>query len=143
MVATALFITLLGAATLWAGDRLGVGALVEPGAGMWPMILGGALVILGLAMLALESNVPAEPLTDRSWLVLVALAVVAAFVWLFAQVGPTVSTFLFMLVWLKLLSGNSWRVTVLVALGSTAALYAIFVLGLSISFPDDLLTATG
>lgn len=139
MAATAIGVAAMGTATVWAGGSLGRGDLAEPGPGFWPTILGTALVVFGLLMLVLEFQLPAEPLTRRSWYVLAAVAACLVFVKLFAALGPTVPTFLLLLVWLKWLSRRSWSSSVVIAAAITLALYAVFVIALDISLPGDLL----
>lgn len=142
MTVTALVVVTMGAAALWASSGLGWGELSQPGPGFWPAALGSALVVLGLCMLVFQRRLSAEPFTGTSWRVLAGVGAVMAFVELFAAVGPTLPTFLFMLVWLRWLSGRSWPSSIAISLATAGALYAIFVLALDISFPHDPLLPT-
>lgn len=139
MVATALAITGIGIATTWAGHRLDIGTLAQPGPGLWPGMLGIVLTALGMWILVFESGLRPEPAASQSWRVFAALGLVAAYIGLFSVIGPSIPTFALVLVWLRRLSAESWRSSIIIALVTTLLMYVVFVVALDISFPADLL----
>ena len=139
MTATSLVVVLLGAATVHAARGLGYGTLAEPAPGLWPLVLGAVLILLGLLLLLVDLHLAPEPFTRRSWRPAVAVAVCGAYVETFLALGPSLPTFIFMFCWLRWLSARSWRSALVVSAAVAAALYFIFVVALGISLPTDML----
>ena len=139
MTATSLVVVLLGAATVHAARRLGHGTLAEPGPGLWPLVLGVVLILLGLLLVFVDRHLAPEPFTSRSWRPAVAVVVCGAFVEAFLALGPSLPTFVFMFCWLRWLSTRSWRSALVISTAVAAVLYAIFVVALGISLPADFL----
>jgi putative tricarboxylic transport membrane protein len=84
----AVFVIALGVAAVAGSMKLGVGAAREPRAGTWPLLVGGALVVLGIGLLALaRRTTDAERFTRGSWLVLAGLASMAGLVAVIEQIG--------------------------------------------------------
>lgn len=139
MTVTSLLIVLLGAVTVRAARALGIGSLVEPGPGLWPLILGMVLISLGLVLLVVDRRLAPEPFTSRSWRPAVAVVGCSAYVESFLALGPTLPTFVLLACWLRFLSERSWRSALLVSGMATVALYLVFVEALQLSLPTDVL----
>ncbi|MFF5264324.1 tripartite tricarboxylate transporter TctB family protein [Actinomadura viridis] len=128
-----LVIGLVAAVMSW---RLGVGSPAAPGPGLWPLLVGVAMVVAA-ALLAIRSRPRGdeEPFTRDSWTVAVAVASLLGYAFLFELVGFEVPTAALLVLWLKGLGRESWRLTVAVAATATAALYLLFITGLGVSLP--------
>lgn len=134
VVAAVLLVVGAGAALLaW---RLDVGTAEEPGPGMWPLIVGIAMVALAAAQLLrpTESG-PVERFTADTWIVAVGVVSLLAYTALFERVGFEIPTVALLVVWLRVLGRESWLSTVSVSLGGVVALYLIFVTALGVSVP--------
>jgi putative tricarboxylic transport membrane protein len=132
----AVVVVALGAAALAGSIGLGVGTAREPRAGTWPALVGGVLVVLGLGLLAFaRRTADAERFTRGSWLVLAGVASMAGFVAVIEQVGFEIPTALLCLVWLRFLGGESWRLSIVVSIGTAAGFYLIFVAALAVPIP--------
>jgi putative tricarboxylic transport membrane protein len=129
LIAAVVVIALGGAAVAGAA---GLGS----GPGTWPMVIGVALVILGL-VLALQARraEPPERFTRSSLLVVAAVASMIAFVAVIATIGFEIPTALLAFVWLRFLGRESWRTSVAVSLGIVVVFYALFVGALDVTIP--------
>lgn len=105
-------------------------------------ITGGALIILGLIMLIFPGKrkftvqYPEKEVAIRMVLTLVVLVIYIAAL---EQIGFIVSTAVCGVLFVRLFGGYSWLKCALIAVLSTAVLYAVFVLGLGMSFPSGIL----
>ncbi|GAB7044262.1 MULTISPECIES: tripartite tricarboxylate transporter TctB family protein [Catenuloplanes] len=129
-------VTTLGAAALAGAIALGTGRPAQPGPGAWPAVLGGALVLLGIA-LGLRARVTgdAERFTRGALPVLTALAGMAGFAAVVGVVGFEIPAALLAFVWLRLLGRTSWLLATLLSLGLVTALYLLFVAALDVTVP--------
>jgi putative tricarboxylic transport membrane protein len=135
-VVVALAVVALGAATIAGALTLDVGSAATPAAGMWPLLIGGVLVVLGLALLPLvRRTADAERFTSASWLVAAGLASMLVFVALISVIGFEIPALLVMFVWLRFLGHESWRLSVITSLAVVAGFYLIFVAALSVPIP--------
>jgi hypothetical protein len=116
--------------------NLGVGSLSAPGPGMWPLVVSVAMVVIA-AVLALQSRPRGdeERFTKDVVTVAIAAASLIAYAFLFELVGFEVPTIALLVLWLKGLGRESWRVTAVVSVVATAALYLLFITGLGVSLP--------
>lgn len=132
----AAIVVVLGGAAITGSLVLGAGSPAQPGPGTWPLIIGVALVVLGLA-LATQARQPgqAERYTRGSLLVVAAVASMVAYVACIDTIGFEIPTFLLAFVWLKFLGKESWRLSILTSLGIVAAFYALFVGALDVTIP--------
>jgi putative tricarboxylic transport membrane protein len=76
-----------------------------------------------------ETFTRSSALTALGVLTLVALAA------LLPVIGFEVPSLIVMVIWLRFLGGESWRMTAVVSVVTVAAFYALFVLALSIPLP--------
>ncbi|GIE74990.1 hypothetical protein Aph02nite_09400 [Actinoplanes philippinensis] len=126
-----------------AGVVIALGAVAVTGAaglgsgpGTWPMVIGVALVILGL-ILAVQSRraEPPERFTRSSLLVVAAVASMIAYVAVIATIGFEIPTLLLAFVWLRFLGRESWRTSIAVSAGIVVVFYALFVGALDVTIP--------
>ena len=135
-VLVALVVVALGAAALLGSLSLGPGTVRQPGSGTWPLLTSLALVALGLALLPVARRTSdAERFAGPSWLVLVGLATMVAFVALLPVIGFEIPAALLAFVWLRFLGRESWRSSIITSLGVVVAFYVIFVAALAVPIP--------
>jgi hypothetical protein len=126
----------LGVAALLGSLALGVGSARAPGTGTWPLLVSGALVVLGIGLLAMTGRTrDAERFTRAAWLVLAALATMIAFVAVVGVIGFEIPAALLMFVWLRFLGGESWRTSIITSLATVVAFYVVFVGLLAVPIP--------
>lgn len=126
-------LALFGLVAAW---RMSVGTPGDPGPGFWPMVL--SLAILLFTVCAWAGGRAADDYEDwrgTAASLLPALATMVAFVVLFPLVGFLLPGILFLVVWLRFLSGESWRMTATVALAAPTCVYLLFVEALGVRFP--------
>lgn len=124
---------LVGAYLAWS---YGLGSLEQPGAGLWPFAVSVLVVLLSLLLLVVGRRLDdAEAFTRSSLLPAVGAVTFLGMALLLPVIGFEIPTFLLAVVWLRFLGGETWRSTVVVALGTTVAFYLLFLYGLSIPLP--------
>lgn len=114
------------------------GSLAEPGPGLWPTIVAVVLVVITLAALVVENGRYAEKFTVDSGRALVGFVLLVATAWAFSYVGLILAGTLFLLIWLRFLSDESWRLSIPVAVAAPLACHALFVVALGVYLPDDV-----
>ncbi|MFC5752350.1 tripartite tricarboxylate transporter TctB family protein [Actinomadura rugatobispora] len=116
--------------------NLGVGTLPAPGPGLWPLLVSVVMVVLA-ALLVLRSRPRGdeEPFTKDVVTVAVAVVSLLCYAFLFELIGFEVPTLALLVLWMKGLGREGWRVTAAVSVVATAALYLLFITGLGVSLP--------
>jgi putative tricarboxylic transport membrane protein len=126
----------LGVAALVGSSALGVGSARVPDSGMFPLLVSGMLVLLGLGLLATaRRSHDAERFTGASALVLVGLATMIGFVAVISVIGFEIPAALLAFVWLRFLGHEGWRTSIVISLGVVVAFYLVFVVALSVPIP--------
>lgn len=129
-------VVVLGAATVVGAVDLGVGTAARPGPGTWPLLVGIALLVLGLALAAAcRRTHDAERFTRSALLVAVALATMVVFVTVIESIGFEIPSALLAFVWLKVLGHESWRLSVVTSVAVVVAFYVLFVGLLAVPIP--------
>jgi putative tricarboxylic transport membrane protein len=138
VVAACVFLVLgVGAAVLAHG--YGLGSLRRPGPGLWPFVVSVLIVALSALLLVVGRTLEdAEKFTKASFLVLVGSATFIGLGVLMPTIGFEIPAVALCIVWLRFLGGETWRSTIVISLGTTAALYLLFLYGLRISLPHLL-----
>ncbi|MET9684123.1 tripartite tricarboxylate transporter TctB family protein [Streptomyces coeruleorubidus] len=133
---TATVVVVLGGAALAGALNLGIGSPSKPGPGTWPALVSAALIILGVFLAAAARRMDdAEQFTRTSFLVIVAVGTMVAYVAVISVIGFEIPTALLAFFWLRILGRESWRTSIVVSLGATCALYALFVGALKVTIP--------
>jgi hypothetical protein len=115
---------------------LGLGTPTQPGAGLWPLAISVAVVVLSLAQVVVgRRGGDGEKFSRYSWLSLVGLATLLGLVALLPVIGFEIPALLLSLVWMKFLGGESWRSAVLYSVLVVGALYGVFVGALGTNVP--------
>ncbi|MCU1545589.1 MAG: hypothetical protein JWP30_689 [Homoserinimonas sp.] len=135
----AIVCAVVGVLIVVASASLGPGSLASPKHGTWPLGIGVALV--GVSVI-LFLGAKSEPRAERFGLpaVRVALAVVSlvTFAILIELIGFEIPCALIIAVWMRLFGGESWRLTALVSIVTTAGFYFVFVVALGVPIPHLL-----
>ncbi|MCZ2820539.1 tripartite tricarboxylate transporter TctB family protein [Modestobacter sp. VKM Ac-2977] len=132
----AALVVALGAAAAVGALALGAGTARTPGPGIWPLILGVLLVVLGVGLAATARRTSdTEQFSRSSWLVLAGLATMLVFVALIGTIGFEIPAVLLAFVWLRFLGGESWRTSAIVSIAVVVAFYLVFVAALSVPVP--------
>jgi len=124
----------LGGAVLSWG--YGLGALNEPGPGLWPFLVSVLIAGLSAVLLAVGRGLTDREAFTRSSVLPVAGALTfVAFGVLLPLIGFEIPALLLAVIWLKVLGGESWRNTVVISVVTVAAFYFLFLYGLRIPLP--------
>jgi putative tricarboxylic transport membrane protein len=134
----------LGAGVAWSGLQLGHGRLNEPGSGFMLIWLG--LIMMGLAAGvtlkgAIAGGVPMRELwAGTRWgKVLVVIAVLLAYAFLFERLGFIPGALLLLLVLMFFIDPVSWLVAIPVSVLATLGVWAAMTKWLKIQLPAGLL----
>ncbi|MFI6426461.1 tripartite tricarboxylate transporter TctB family protein [Promicromonospora sp. NPDC050880] len=126
----------VGVAGAAGAVALGLGTLERPGAGLWPLAISVAVVVLSLAQVVVgRHGGDGERFSRYSWLSLVGLVTLLGLVALLPVIGFEIPALLLSLVWMKFLGGESWRSAVLFSVLVVGALYGVFVGALGTTVP--------
>ena len=119
-----------------------VGSLTEAGPGYWPRVLIVAIIVVSLLGFVMDLRDGIEPFelggTAR---VLAGFVALAVFTLMFEQTGAILAGFVFLMLWLKGLNGESWRISLAIAVVAPLASYLLFVTALGVRLPADLVAS--
>lgn len=136
---TGILLLAVGVFALVQSLALGVGELVRPGPGLWPLALSAALCVLAVILIAVDSADDYERWGRRSVTVLLGVASLLAFVLLFETLGFVIAAFLMLLLWLRVFGGESWLWSAGLAVAGAVGFQLLFVNALGVPFPDGIL----
>ena len=131
--------------TIWS-SHYQIGRFAQPGPGFFPLGLGFFLILLSLMVImdewkrfSLNSGDASPPISDgwKKVVYTVAILFVAAF--FFEKIGYLLTFFFLILLLMRVVGGQSWKMTLLVAFCATLGAYLIFVLLLKQPLPRGLL----
>jgi lysylphosphatidylglycerol synthetase-like protein (DUF2156 family) len=127
----------VGVASLVWATQLGVGSPTQPGPGLWPFAISVVLAASSVVLLVFGRGRREDYEKFTRGALTIALGVVSLglFMVLFQRVGFELPTLLVLVFWLRFLGGESWRTTVLVAVGATAVFYVLFIVALGTPLP--------
>lgn len=135
-VAAGLVTLALGVAGVVLSLGYGLGSLTQPGPGLWPFAVSVAVTAMSVAQVAFGRRAEdTEQFTRSSALTALGVLSLVVLAGLLPVIGFEVPSLVLMVVWLRFLGGESWRMTALISLVTVAAFYALFVLALSIPLP--------
>ncbi len=133
---------LVGGYALWKAYGLGLGELTTPGPGLWPFGVSLLVVAVCLVLLVIDDPDDYESWTLGTARIVGGLFSLGVFIVLFEALGFLLPAVLMLLLWLRLFGGESWRWAVPLALGGALGLYLIFVTGLGVPFPEEILLSS-
>jgi putative tricarboxylic transport membrane protein len=141
-IAALVLLALASAYTLEAMRLPGVKYAVGPGPSFLPVLLGTAVILLSLILLARAVLRPSEKPEGpgslgwaAAWRIGVILLALAGYAFLFERLGYLLSTVLFLAVLLAVVGQQPWWVVVSVPVASSVLSYLLFVRALKIPFP--------
>lgn len=133
---------LIGLSFLALSYNLSLGNITNPGAGLWPFIASGVILLGSIALIATErDNEQYEAFTSSVGLVGMALLSSCLFIPLFINFGFLIPSFLLLVFWLRVLGSESWSLTLLLSAACAIGFYALFDLALGVPFPEDALAS--
>ncbi len=120
-----------------------MGQVRHPGPGFLPFGLALCLVILSLALIlkSWKSNVSPVPFwPKRTWLrPLLGVVIFILYALVIQRLGFILSTLLFLIIWMRLIERVRWQRLIGISIGTTGALYFIFVFFLEVPLPMGFL----
>lgn len=115
---------------------LGLGSLSAPRPGLWPFAVSIALLgTTGVLLLGWSRFGDCDAWGGGAARAAVGAASLVPFVLLTPHIGFEIPAFLLLVFWMKVLGGESWRVSLPVALGAVVAVHLTFVEALGVSLP--------
>ena len=126
----------IGVAALIAAKDLRMGTGVRMGAGFFPFMLTGLMIVLGVAVMASGLKSSDETSVRLAWRPLLVIpAGVAAFALLINTAGLVLTTLVIVLLSRLARRGHPWKETIVLAAGLTAAAAIVFHYGLGLNLP--------
>jgi putative tricarboxylic transport membrane protein len=134
---------MIGIITAWSSVQLSMGRAKHPGPGFLPFGLALCLIILSFALIFRggkgdSSSFPFWP--QRTWLrPLLGVSIFIFYALLIERLGFLITTFFFLIIWMRLIERIPWRTLISISVGTTAGLYFIFVFFLEVPLPTGFL----
>ncbi|GGG68562.1 hypothetical protein GCM10011374_36150 [Kocuria dechangensis] len=133
---SALVPLVLGVFGVFVSFGLGVGSLSAPGAGLWPLVISLFMITASATALLKAKQDDDVEAFDRGILTVgLSVASLLAYASLLPLIGFEIPTLLLLFFWIKVLGKEGWRSAVTVSVVATAAVYALFILLLSVPLP--------
>ena len=120
-----------------------MGRVKHPGPGFLPFGLAICLIILSLTLILKSwkgdiSTIPFWP--QRTWLrPLLGVSIFIFYALVIKRLGFLLTTFFFLIIWMRLIERVRWRTLIGISIGTTAGLYFIFVFFLEVPLPTGFL----
>jgi len=139
---TGYILLIIGVVTAWSSTQLAMGSFKRPGPGFLPFGLACILIVLAVALIASRwkknsGRIPFWP--ERTWLrPLLGSLAFALYALLIGLIGFLLTTFVFMILWMWVIEGISWRQIATVSTGVTLVLYLIFSYFLEVPLPGGI-----
>jgi hypothetical protein len=140
---SSLVFLIVGLGFIAGGLRMGLGPLNAPGAGFFPVVVGGLFSLLSGALLV--KNLAAEKTDgekanfwreERSWIrISLSLLSLVFFLAALNYLGYILTTALFILFLLKVVGKKGWKISMLIAIAASLGSYALFRMGLGVLLP--------
>jgi putative tricarboxylic transport membrane protein len=116
--------------------NLGLGSLSSPRPGLWPFAVSVALLGTTVVLLLGWSRFgDCDAWGTGAARAAVGAASLVPFVLLTPQIGFEIPAFLLLVFWMKVLGGESWRISLAVGLGAVVAVHLTFIEALGVSLP--------
>ncbi|WP_213451303.1 tripartite tricarboxylate transporter TctB family protein [Rhizomonospora bruguierae] len=128
---------IIGGFAIPQGAALGVGGFTRPGPGLYPVIVGVALVILALPIFFIDHANDVETFTRGSLRTAVGVLSLALFVPLWQLVGLTIAGSALLFAWLRFLGRERVLVAALLSVAVSACFALIFGTLLEVPLPHD------
>ena len=129
----------VGSTIAIGAHNMGIGAVNNPGPGLFPFVIGAGMALLSLSIVATSIGTTAVPMTrPTTRQTMTALAVVGALVFYalaLERIGFVLCTILFLFGLLTVLGRYGWLVSAATSVGMTAGSYVIFTTLLKLHLP--------
>lgn len=135
------FVTLaLGIFFLINAMTMNIGSLSKPGTGLWPLCL--SIVIITASIISFltsekEKRDEETVFAKKTQYAILGAVSLFVFIMLFERWGLTLSSFLLLFFWMRVIGNEKWRSSIVAASGFTIFSIAVFVWGIHAPFPDD------
>ena len=120
-----------------------MGRAKHPGPGFLPFGLALCLIILSLALIlkSWKGDISSTPFwPQRTWLrPLLGVSIFILYALVIERLGFLLSTFPFLIIWMRLIERVRWRTLIGISIATTAGLYFIFVFFLEVPLPKGFL----
>jgi hypothetical protein len=130
----------VGSAIAIGAYNLGIGAVNNPGPGLFPFVIGLGMMLLSVSIIATSIGTTAAPTTGPTpRQTLTTLAVIGALVFYalaLERIGFVLCTILFLFGLLTVLGRYGWLVAATASVGMTAGSYLIFMTLLKLHLPS-------
>lgn len=137
-----LFVVVVSLIFYGQSDDLTVGSLTNPGPGFWPRVLIGALILSSVLGLCIDLTDGIESFERSNTIrVIAGFASLCLFVAVFKVAGMILAGVVFLAIWLKGLNGESWRLSIAIAVVAPVLTYLLFSVALGVRFPADLVAS--
>ncbi len=133
-----LALLLFGLFAMVQARDLSLGELGAPGPGLWPFICASLLSVTAFVLLFVDDPADYEPWTRDTARIALGLLSLAVFIVLFQEIGFLIPAVLMLLIWLRLFAQEPWRWAIPLAVLGAVAFQLVFVEGLGVPFPDDI-----
>lgn len=137
----ALCCTILGLLISAGSFRIGLGNFKAPEAGLFPFLIGLAIILLGVILFQEgRKQQKKTPIIGLRWRnLLLVLGILMFYALALDWLGYTLTTLLFMILILKVIEPQRWSVALSIAALSTGFGYLLFSLWLEVEFPRGIL----
>ena len=126
----------IGVAGTVGAVELGLGSPVDPGPGLWPMIICLVTIIVSVALLIGGKRFhDAEKMTRGSVTVGIGVLTLIALVVALPIIGFEIPSLVLVFVWLRFLGRESWLLSGITSVVVTVVFYFLFIVGLGIPLP--------
>lgn len=140
-MASSVFLMALGGFIAWQAEKLSIGGIHEPGPGFFPFYLSLILIILGIAIFVqgLREEPKQKEEAPRKMRLAVTLLAIFIYPFLLESLGYILTTFLLMLIIIKMMIEKAWWFAPSLSLLISLASYVIFKMWLQVLLPAGLL----
>ncbi|MDP9889994.1 tripartite tricarboxylate transporter TctB family protein [Pseudarthrobacter enclensis] len=133
-----IILLLVGVAAMIGAYQLSLGQLNQPGAGLWPFIVGAFLTLTAAVLFFVQDPSECEQWNRRALGIVAGLASLGLFIVLFQMIGFLIPAFLMLALWLKTFGEEPWRLAVPLAVAGAVVMHFLFVVALGVPFPKDI-----
>lgn len=139
-----LFWLAVGAFVIWAGRDLGIGKVSDPGSGFALFWIGAILVVFSAMIILASFSRPGTPLgslwRDTRWgKVLIVVALLVAFGFLFETLGFITCSVVMLLVLMLLIDPVRWHIAIPLAVIAPTTIYFLVTKWLKVQMPTGVL----
>lgn len=126
---------LIGISSLAYSYGLGLGTVPNPGPGMWPFLVSIGVILSSAVVIGRPDEEYESFATSSALYVGFGVLTITLYVLLIGLAGFIISSFLFLVCWLKFINGEAWVTTLTVAVLGPASAYVVFVIFLGVRLP--------